>query len=74
MKNIKQLLNKQNWVQYLDLVDDVELTNNAKADYIVRKIKEAINYTQCCETLKSDKKEDADNSAYGHWFDHERYS
>ena len=35
---------------------------------------EAINYTRCCETFKEDRKEDVENSAYGNWFDHQRYS
>tara|TARA_R110000782_G_scaffold247035_1_gene333682 strand:- start:72 stop:305 length:234 start_codon:yes stop_codon:yes gene_type:complete len=48
MKNKEQLLNKENWVQYLNLADDGGLTNNAKANDIVSKIKEAINYTPCC--------------------------
>ena len=31
MKNKEQLLNKENWIKYLNLADDGELTNNAKA-------------------------------------------
>jgi hypothetical protein len=50
MKNKEQLLNKENWVQYLNLADDGGLTNNAKANDIVSKIKEAINYSQCCKS------------------------
>ena len=34
----------------------------------------AINYIPCCETFKEDRKEDVENSAYGNWFDHQRYS
>jgi len=34
----------------------------------------AINYIPCCETLKDDRKEDVENSAYGNWLDHQRYS
>ena len=37
-------------------------------------LEEAINYTRCCETFKEDRKEDVENSAYGNWFDHQRYS
>ena len=55
MKNKEQLLNKENWVQYLNLADDGGLTNNAKANDIVSKIKEAINYSQCCKEFADGK-------------------
>ena len=45
-----------------------QMTNDIKT------LLEAINYTTCCETFKEDKKEDIENSAYGNWFDHQRYS
>tara|TARA_R110002049_G_scaffold199037_2_gene369120 strand:+ start:829 stop:1128 length:300 start_codon:yes stop_codon:yes gene_type:complete len=51
MKNKDQLLNKENWIQYLNIADDGGLTNNAKANDIVSKIKEAINYSHCCTQL-----------------------
>ena len=43
MQNEKQLLNKENWIKYLDLAKDGELTNNAIANDIVAKIKKALN-------------------------------
>lgn len=52
MKNKEQLLNKENWIQYLNLADDGGLTNNAKANDIVSKIQQAINFIPCCETVK----------------------
>lgn len=42
MKNKEQLLNKENWLQYLNLADDGGLTNNAKANDIVSKIKQGL--------------------------------
>tara|TARA_R110000850_G_scaffold131982_1_gene253019 strand:+ start:4249 stop:4533 length:285 start_codon:yes stop_codon:yes gene_type:complete len=43
MKNKKQLLNKENWVQYLELAQDGELTINAMANDIVAKISQGLN-------------------------------
>ena len=40
----------------------------------IKNILEAINYTHCCEAFKEDRKEDVENSAYGDWVDHQRYS
>lgn len=42
MKNKEQLLNKENWVQYLNIADEGCLTNNAKANDIVSKITNTI--------------------------------
>ena len=53
MKNKEQLLNKENWIQYLNLADDGGLTNNAKANDIVSKIQQAINFIPCCTELKA---------------------
>jgi len=53
MKNKEQLLNKENWMQYLNLADDGGLTNNAKANDIVSKIQQVINFIPCCTELKS---------------------
>lgn len=64
MKNKEQLLNKENWIQYLNLADNGGLTNNAKANDIVSKIKEAINYSQCCETLIEKKFNEGYNKGY----------
>tara|TARA_R110000787_G_scaffold26398_1_gene73890 strand:- start:920 stop:1210 length:291 start_codon:yes stop_codon:yes gene_type:complete len=59
MQNEKQLLNKENWIKYLDLAKDGELTNNAIANDIVAKIKQALNITPVVETplqwIKSNK-------------------
>ena len=55
MNNIKQLLNKENWLEYLKLADEVELTNNAKANDIVSKIETAINFTGCSMELPNKK-------------------
>ena len=55
MKNQKQLLNKENWLKYLQLADEGGLTNNAKANDIVKMIEEAINYTRCCTELPNDR-------------------
>ena len=55
MKNKEQLLNKENWIQYLNLADDGGLTNNAKANDIVSKIQQAINFIPCCAELKTVK-------------------
>lgn len=51
MKNIEQLLNKKNWIKYLELADEGGITNHGKAQDIVSKIEKAINYNRCCETL-----------------------
>ena len=51
MKNKEQLLNKENWIKYLNLADDGGLTNNAKANDIVSKIQQAINFMPCCTEL-----------------------
>jgi hypothetical protein len=45
---------------------------NNYTDFLEKKL-EAINYTPCRETFKEDRKEDVENSAYGNWFDHQRY-
>ena len=37
-------------------------------------VEAAINYTHCCETFKEDRKEDVENSDYGNWVVHQRYS
>ena len=50
MRNQKQLLNKENWLKYLQLADEGELTNNAKANDIVKMIEEAISVTRCCKS------------------------
>ena len=42
MENKEQLLNKENWIQYLNIADDGDITNNAKANDIVFKIAKAI--------------------------------
>jgi hypothetical protein len=55
MKNKEQLLNKENWIQYLNLADDGGLTNNAKANDIVSKIQQAIDFIPCCTELKTVK-------------------
>jgi len=43
MKNKEQLLNKENWIQYLNLADSGGLTNNAKANDIVFNIKQVLS-------------------------------
>ena len=50
MKNIEQLLNKENWIKYLELADEGGITNNGIAQDIVSKIQQAINYTPCCKS------------------------
>ena len=50
MKNIKQLLNKENWIKYLELADEGGITNHGIAQDIVSKIEQAINYSQCCKS------------------------
>ena len=52
MKNIEQLLNKENWIKYLKLADKGGITNHGIAQDIVSKIGQAINYSQCCTKLK----------------------
>ena len=42
MKNKEQLLNKENWLKYLELAKDGELTNNAIANDIVAMINKAL--------------------------------
>ena len=42
MKNLKQLVNKDNWINYLILAEEGELTNNAIANDIVFKIQNVI--------------------------------
>jgi len=51
MTNQKQLLNKENWLKYLQLADEGGLTNNAKANDIVSMIEKAISVTRCCTQL-----------------------
>ena len=48
MNNIEQLLNKENWIKYLELADEGGITNHGIAQDIVSKIEKAINYTPCC--------------------------
>ena len=55
MKNIEQLLNKENWIKYLELADQGGITNHGKAQDIVKEIEEAINYSQCCKSVKGEK-------------------
>ena len=55
MKNIEQLLNKENWIKYLELADQGGITNHGKAQDIVKEIEEAINYTRCSEQLKDNR-------------------
>ena len=55
MKNIEQLLNKENWIKYLELADECGITNHGKAQDIVSKIQQAINYITCCTQLKSNE-------------------
>jgi len=43
MKNIEQLLNKENWIKYLELAEEGGITNHGIAQDIVSKIKKAIN-------------------------------
>jgi len=43
MKNIEQLLNKENWIKYLELAEEFGITNHGIAQDIVSKIKKAIN-------------------------------
>ena len=50
MKNIEQLLNKENWIKYLELADEGGITNHGIAQDIVSKIEQAINYSQCCKS------------------------
>jgi hypothetical protein len=59
------------------------LTESHISDQVKKKIADrineiqksvVINYIPCFETFKEDRKEDVDNSAYGHWFDHQRYN
>ncbi|MDB4378296.1 hypothetical protein N9Z41_00860 [bacterium] len=50
MKNIEQLLNKENWIKYLELANQGGITNHGKAQDIVKEIEEAINYTRCCKS------------------------
>ena len=52
MTNQKQLLNKDNWLKYLQLADEGGLTNNAKANDIVSMIEKVISDTRCCDKLK----------------------
>lgn len=52
MKNIEQLLNKENWIKYLELADEDGITNHGIAQDIVSKIQQAINYIPCCTELK----------------------
>ncbi len=56
MKNIEQLLNKENWIKYLELADEGGITNHGIAQDIVSKIEQAINYSQCCTTLPNEEK------------------
>ena len=51
MKNIEQLLNKENWIKYLELADEGGITNHGIAQDIVSKIQQAINYIPCCTGL-----------------------
>ncbi len=50
MKNIEQLLNKENWIKYLELADEDGITNHGIAQDIVKEIEEAINYSRCCKS------------------------
>jgi len=56
MKNIEQLLNKENWIKYLELADEGGITNHGIAQDIVSKIQQAINYIPCCTQLKNKEK------------------
>lgn len=48
MKNIEQLLNKENWIKYLELANEGGITNHGIAQDIVSKIQQAINHTPSC--------------------------
>ena len=52
MNNLKGLLSREYWVQYLELATEGGLTDGAIANDIVAGIEKAINYSHCCETLK----------------------
>ena len=56
MKNIEQLLNKENWIKYLELADEGGITNHGIAQDIVSKIEQAINYSRCCTELNPEFK------------------
>jgi len=58
MKNIEQLLNKENWIKYLELADEGGITNNGKAQDIVNEIEQAINFTGSSLELKSEIEKD----------------
>ena len=72
LKEIKDLI--------ADLKDCVDGNGVPNIQYIsnriddLEKVVNTINYIPCCETFKKDRKEDVENSAYGNWFDHQRYS
>jgi hypothetical protein len=53
---------------------NIDALDDALINDCVEMTLEAINYSRCCETFKEDRKEDVENSAYGNWFDHQRYS
>lgn len=50
MDNIEQLLNKENWIKYLELADEGGITNHGKAQDIVSKIEKSISITHCCKS------------------------
>ena len=49
MNNLKGLLSREYWVQYLELATEGGLTDGAIANDIVAGIEKAINYSHCCE-------------------------
>jgi hypothetical protein len=49
MMNKAQLLNKENWLAYLERANEEELTRNAIANDIVAKIAEAISFSDKLE-------------------------
>jgi len=72
LKEIKDLI--------ADLKDCVDGNGVPNIQYIsnriddLEKVVNTINYIPCCETFKEDRKEDVENSAYGNWVNHQRYS
>ena len=49
MKNNKQLLNKENWIKYLDVAKENDLTNNAIANDIVSNIERVLGERESVE-------------------------
>lgn len=55
MQNIEQLLNRENWVKYLELATEGGLTDVAVANDIVAHIKEALSIANCCRAKRTVK-------------------